>query len=1327
VLCFATPAAREEKLLERSIASMQSITAKVRSGFAILVVLLSVAAFLAYSSAHTVIGLAVMVVLVLSGAFTVMLAVLTDTFAGSISKLATAAECIARGDVNQAIDYKSNDESGKLAVALRGIVQTTREREQALETVSNYVGRIGNGEIPEKITEKYHNDAEILRNNLNACIDGLGGLVEANKVMQRMALNDHTTEVKGSYKGIFADVTTATTLVQERLKSANRACQAVTSGDYKSTMGELKKIGKRSEQDTFIPGLIQMMETIDSLVSDAQFLSKAAVEGKLSTRADASRHQGEYRKVIEGINATLEAIIGPLNSAASYVENISKGVIPEKIRETYQGDFSTLKNNLNDCIDGLGGLVESNKVLQRVAVNDYTTQVTGSYQGIFAEVAAATNLAQKRAANTVRIANKIAEGDYAIDLAELKKVGKRSEHDTLIPAYIQMMESIAALSSDAQMLSQAAVKGDLSARADVSKHLGEYRKVIQGVNATLDVAEEKNFWYESILDAVPFPIHVIDNDMNWTFLNRAFEKLMTELSLVRDRKDAVGRPCSTAAANICKTKNCGIRQLQQGTPESFFDWHGKDCKQDTTFVLNRKGEKVGYVETVTDLTPILRAKNYTAREVERLAGNLAQLAQGELSKLNLQEAESDEHTGKVREQFVLINKNLVEVRDAVKTMVSDAEMLVEAGIHGRLEVRADVSKHLGEYRKVIQGVNATLDAAEDKGLWYESVLDAVPFPIHVIDNDMNWTFLNRAFEKLMTDLNYIRDRKDAVGRQCSTAAANICKTKNCGIKQLHQGTMESFFDWHGQDCKQDTAYVLNRKGEKIGYVETVSDLTPILRAKNYTAREVDKIAGNLAQLAQGELDKLNLQVMEADEHTGKVREQFVIINNNVIAMRDAVKTMVDDAVVLAKAGTQGELKVRADANKHAGQYRSVIQGMNDTLDAVTGRLSSAAGYIDQISKGVLPEKITHDSPGDYNAIKNNLNQCIDTLTYAAHVAKRISEGDLTVEAKAQSEKDVLGHALINMLENLRSTVSNVNKAALQVASGSEEMSSTAQQLSQGSTEQASSAEECTSSMEEMASSVHQNADNARQTETIASKAAEDARAGGEAVSQTVKAMKEVAEKISIIEEIARKTDLLALNAAVEAARAGDHGKGFAVVASEVRKLAERSQVAAAEISRLTKNGVHTAEGAGELLTKLVPDIHKTAELVREIAASCAEQSSGAAQVNKAVQQLDQVIQQNSAASEEMATGSQELSDQAEILQSAISFFKTSDTQQTQVPQAKREISSAPARTRTAVPKGKAARAEVTHRPSRSGGVSIGLGKLGGAADLGDEDFAPYRA
>lgn len=282
-----------------------------------------------------------------------------------------------------------------------------------------------------------------------------------------------------------------------------------------------------------------------------------------------------------------------------------------------------------------------------------------------------------------------------------------------------------------------------------------------------------------------------------------------------------------------------------------------------------------------------------------------------------------------------------------------------------------------------------------------------------------------------------------------------------------------------------------------------------------------------------------------------------------------------------------------------------------------------------------------------------------SLSSAVGLANAVASGDLnaTAEAKGNDEIKDLIDALNLMVAKLKDVVGEVNAASRNVASGSQEMAASSEQLSQGATEQASATEEASSSVEQMAANIKQNADNAGQTEAIARQSAANAEISGKAVAEAVDAMETIAEKILIVQEIARQTDLLALNAAVEAARAGEHGRGFAVVASEVRKLAERSQAAAQEISGLSGGTVKAAQSAGEMLAKLVPDIQKTADLVSEIAAASNEQNAGAAQINAAIQQLDKVTQQNTSAAEEMSSTAEELAAQAEQLQSAISYFR----------------------------------------------------------------------
>ncbi|WP_456237448.1 methyl-accepting chemotaxis protein [Geomonas propionica] len=656
--------------------------------------------------------------------------------------------------------------------------------------------------------------------------------------------------------------------------------------------------------------------------------------------------------------------------------------------------------------------------------------------------------------------------------------------------------------------------------------------------------------------------------MNWTFMNKPFEKLLVREGQIKDRDSAVGLACSNAAANICNNEGCGIKQLHKGVNESFFTWCGSECKQDTSYLINSKGERIGYVEVVTDLTAMIRNRNYTQAEVERMADNLTKLALGDLS-LDLQVAEADEHTALAREDFLKINASLARVKDAVGAMIEDTETLVNAALVGKFQTRTDASRHRGEFRAIVDGVNKTLDVVVEKNDWYEAIIDAVPFPIHVTDNDMNWTFLNKPFEALLVKEGRIRDRGTALGLPCSNAAANICNAEGCGIKQLHKGVNESYFDWCGSGCKQDTSYLMNRKGEKIGYVEVVQDLTAIIRNRDYTKTEIERMATNLQLLSDGDLD-LNFELGQPDQHT-------------------------------------------------------------------------------------------RDSHADFSRINESLKSVKRAMDHVIAITKDIADGDLTVQVTPRSEKDELLKDLAAMVQKLSDVVLDVKQAADNVSIGSKELADNAENTSQGATEQAASAEQASCSMEEMSANIRQTADNAMQTEKIAVKSAADAQEGGKAVAETLAAMKEIAGKISIVEEIARQTNMLALNAAIEAARAGEHGKGFAVVAAEVRKLAERSQKAAGEISTLSTSSVEIAEKAGTLLGEILPNIQRTAELVQEISAASKEQDAGAQQINQAIQVLDQVIQNNAGVAEEMSSTAEELSSQAAQLQGSISFFKVTNT------------------------------------------------------------------
>ena len=832
------------------------------------------------------------------------------------------------------------------------------------------------------------------------------------------------------------------------------------------------------------------IDAVTLLVKDADMLADAAVQGKLATRADASKHQGDFRKIVQGVNDTLDAVIGPLNVAAEYVDRIAKGDIPNKITDNYNGDFNEIKNNLNTAIDAVTLLVKDANILSEAAVQGKlaTRADASKHQGDFKAIVQGVNDTLDAVIGPLNVAaeyvDRIAKGDIPNKITDNYNGDFNEIKNNLNTA----IDAVTLLVKDANLLSDAAVQGKLATRADASKHQGDFRKIVQGVNDTLD--------------AVIGPLNV------------------------------------------------------------------------------------------------------AAEYVDRIA------------KGDIPNKITDNYNGDFNE----IKNNLNTAIDAVTLLVKDADMLADAAVQGKLATRADAMKHQGDFRKIVQGVNDTLDA----------VIGPLNVAAEYVDRIAKGDIPNKITDNYNGDFNEIKNNLNT----CIDALDGLIKEMNYMSNQHDLGDIDVVINVN----KFEGAYRMMAQG--------VNDMV------NGHITVKKKAMACVADFGRGNFEAV------LEKFPGKK----VFINETVEQVRANLKALIADANMLVDAAVQGKLATRADASKHQGDFRKIVQGVNDTLDAVIGPLNVAAEYVDRIAKGDIPNKISDSYNGDFNEIKNNINQLIESMNEITEVAEQIAAGNLMVNVNARSANDTLMKALDSMIKGLTDVVISVKAAADEVAGGSQELSTNSEQIAQGASKQASAAQEASSSMEQMSSNIKQNADNAMQTEKIAIQSASNATTAGKAVKETVIAMKDIAGKISIIEEIARQTNLLALNAAIEAARAGEHGKGFAVVASEVRKLAERSQTAAAEINKLSASSVEIAENAGEMLDTLVPDISKTAELVQEITASSNEQSSGADQINRAIQQLDQVIQQNATASEELTSTANGLTGLADQLINTISFFKMDESQ-----------------------------------------------------------------
>jgi methyl-accepting chemotaxis protein len=1066
-----------------------------------------------------------------------------------------------------------------------------------------------------------------------------------------------------------------------------------------------KNIDRRDEIGELYLSFNNISDAINNEIIELNNTTKAMTDGNLSYRADSSKFKGVFGAMIKSLNSALDALIKPINVSAEYIDRISKGDLPPKIVEEYKGDFNAIKGNLNMMIDSLKSYISDIDEFNRnhkAGDTEYSFK-TDRYQGFYKEMALATHESVAIYVENIRdileVMGSYADGDLQPELRELP--GKQAEANYALNSIKNHLTMVVA---ELNRIIQNTALGKLDARGDSTQFKGAYKELIVGLNSAMDnIIRPLNISAEYIdrISKGDIPAPIVD-DFNGDFneiknnINRmieTFSVFVNDLNIFVEKQKngdvdyqfefnkfiGVYRAMISGIGEIVHHQNKEMMDIldvvsaygdgnfnkklavlpgKKAKANQIIDNLSDNLKSIQNEVkslidavsqgdLRARGNSDkyhgGWQELVDGLNNMMHAteaplnetfailkgismNNYTVQYQNEYSGiwkelketmNLAlqrlynviriteEVADGNLSSyedLIANPKESD---------YDRLRPGFIKMMAAIKALIKDVNSLAKDALDGNLYSRIDVSEHSGDFKTVAYGFNSTLDAllrpmnvaAEyieniGKGNIPESIDEEYKGDFNLIKNSLN---------NCIGSINRLIDDTGTL----SAAAANGDLSVRADISK-HSG-----------------------------------DFAKIVKGINVTLDNVitpmSVAAENIEKISRGDIP-----AKISDNYKG----DFNTLIENINKLITTINLLAEDTNMLAVAATEGRLDTRANSAKHSGAFAKIIIGVNDTLDSIIRPMNVSAEYMDRIAKGDIPMKITENYRGDFNEIKNNLNQCIDAINLlindakmladgaiegdlakradttkhsgdfrriiqgfndtldstvepiraAVDVLKQMAQGDLSIlmEGDYKGDHAILKQAINGSLISINELLNQVSDTVKEVRASSGQVASASQSLNEGAAEQASAIQQMSSSMIQIAAQTKQNAENANNANSIADKSQHTSEGGYLEMQELLTAMsdinessKNIAKIIKVIDEIAFQTNLLALNAAVEAARAGVHGQGFAVVAEEVRNLAARSAEAAKETAELIEGSIKKVTNGAQLS-------ERTAQALREI-------------------------------------------------------------------------------------------------------------------------------